>query len=269
MERINLFGRFKTVLTLTGAIGLFTPFAPTAADAAGTNTTGDDWQFTVEAYGYLPTIGGTLTTGDDIELEFDDILENLDFTFLGVLQARKGKWAIVSDVSYLKLSADEGGNRTVPLGSFNVPTRVDIGVEMTTWIVNLAGSYRVYQTDKYDVQLLAGARYFYLDTKAELDTSIVPAGGTEVDADDDVWDGIVGVRGLANLSDKWWLTYRFDVGSGGSDLTWNASAQFGRKYDWGSLAAGYRYLHYDFDSDFTLMKDLDVYGPFLGAVWEF
>lgn len=258
-----------TVAWLTGAIGWFTPFAANAADSAGNTATSDDWQFKVQAYGWLPTIEGTLPTDNDIELKIDDIFDYLDMTFMGAFQARRDKWAIVSDVVYLKLSTDEGGKTTVPVGPLNVPTRVDIGVEMTTWIVNLAGAYRVYQTDKYDVQLLAGARYFYLDTKAELDTSIVPAGGVEVDADDDVWDGIIGVRGLANLSDKWWLTYRFDVGSGGSDLTWNASAQFGRKYDWGSLAAGYRYLHYDFDSDFTLMKDLDVYGPFLGAVWEF
>jgi hypothetical protein len=42
MKRINLFGRFMTVAWLTGAIGLFTPFAPTAADSAGTTTTSDD-----------------------------------------------------------------------------------------------------------------------------------------------------------------------------------------------------------------------------------
>ena len=268
MERINLFGRFKTVLTLTGAIGLFTPFASTAADSAGTNTTDDDWQFTVEAYGYLPTIEGTLTTGDDIELEFDDILENLDFTFLGVLQARKGKWAIVSDVSYLKLSADEGGNRTVPLGSFNVPTRVDIGVEVEGLLVNLAGAYRVHQAETFDVQILAGARYISLDVEAELDASLIP-GEKLVDQSNDLWDAIIGVRGLANLSDKWWLTYRFDIGSGGSDLSWIGSAQFGRKYDWGSLAVGYRYIHTDFGSDFKLVKELDVHGPLIGAVWEF
>jgi len=269
MKRINMFSRFVTVACLMGAIGLFTPLASTAADAAGSTTTSDDWQFKVQAYGWLPTIEGTLPTGNDIELSIDDIFDNLDMTFMGVFQARRDKWAIVSDVVYLKLSADEAGNTTIPIGPLNVPTRVDIGVDMKTWIVNLAGSYRVYQTDKYDVQLLAGARYLSLDTEAELDTSIVPAGGTEVNADDDVWDGIVGIRGLANLSDKWWLTYRFDVGSGGSDLTWNASAQFGRRYDWGSLAVGYRYLHYDFDSDFKLLKDLDVYGPVIGAAWEF
>jgi hypothetical protein len=139
---------------------------------------------------------------------------------------------------------------------------------MESWIVNLAGAYRVHQADKFDVQVLAGARYLSLDVGAKLDTSVVP-GAKIVDGKDHVSDAVVGVRGLADLSDKWWLTYRFDIGAGGSDRTWNASLQFGRKYDWGSLAVGYRYLHYDFDSDFKLMEDLDVYGPVIGAAWEF
>ena len=52
-------------------------------------------------------IKGTLPTDDDIEIPFDTILDSLDFTFMGALQARRGKWAIVSDVVYLKLSVNE------------------------------------------------------------------------------------------------------------------------------------------------------------------
>jgi hypothetical protein len=145
-------------------------------------------------------------------------------------------------MAFLKLSADEAGNTTRPIGPLDVPTRVDLGVEMKGWFVNLAGSYRVHQTDRFDVQLLGGARYLSLEMGAKLDTSLVP-GEKIVDEGDDVLDAIVGVRGLAELSEKWWLSYRFDIGTGDSDLTWNASAQFGRKFDWGSLAVGYRRCH--------------------------
>jgi len=268
MTRATLFGRFVAVARLTGAIGLFSPFAWTAADAAGNTTTSDDWQFKAEVYGWLPTIDGTLPTGDDIEITLDEIFDNLAMTFLGVFQARRDKWAVIADVAYLKLSADKAGSTTVPIGPVDIPTRVDVALDMKGWFANLAGSYRVYQADNFDVQVLAGARYLSLDAEAKLDTSLVP-GAKVVDGSDDVWDAVVGIRGLADLSDKWWLSYRFDIGTGGSDLTWNAAAQLGRKFNWGSLAVGYRYLHYDFDSDFKLMKDLDVYGPVIGAVWEF
>lgn len=268
MKKAYECSRFVAAAWLAGAIGLFTPFGSTVADSPVNTTTNDDWQFKAELYGWLPTIEGTLPTGDDIEITIDEIIDNLDFTFMGVFQARRDKWAVVADAVYLKLSADKAGVTTIPIGPFDVPTRVDFGVEMKAWIVNLAGSYRIHQADRFDVQVLAGARYLSLDVGAELDTSLIP-GEKIVDGRDDVWDAIIGVRGLADLSDKWWLTYRFDIGTGDSDLTWNASVQFGRKFDWGSLALGYRYLHYDFAPDFKLMKDLDVYGPVIGAAWEF
>jgi hypothetical protein len=269
MMRAYLFSRFITVAFLAGGLCSFTSFAVAATDSAGNTTASDNWQFKAEIYGWLPVIKGTLPTDDDIEITFDEILDSLDFTFMGALQARRGKWSLVSDVFYLKLSADEAGKTTIPIGPLSVPTRVDFGVDMETWVANLAGSYSIHRTDKHDVQVLAGVRYFSLDVGAEVDASVIPGGGVVVDGRDDVWDGIVGLRGVSELSDKWWLNYRFDIGTGGSDLTWNAVTPLGRRYDWGSLVGGYRYLHYDFDSDFELLKDLDVHGPFIGALWEF
>jgi hypothetical protein len=264
--------RFYTRLIQTA---LLSSSLLTAASAAAEESISiepsDGWQFKAQAYGWLPTIEGTLPNGDDMELEIDDILDNLDFTFMGVLEAQKGKWSIVPDIVYLKLSADEGGNTTVdpmPGNNFVIPTRVDFGVEMEAWIVNLAGGYSVYQSNTHDFQVLAGVRYLSLEVTAELDASIIP-GETVVDGRDETWDGIVGVRGVKKLSDKWWFNYRFDVGAGDSDQTWNAVAQLGRQYDWGSAVLGYRYLHYDFDSNFKLQEDLDVYGPLIGVAWEF
>jgi hypothetical protein len=260
---------FITVTFLAGALCTFMPIAAAAADSAGNIKASDDWQFKAQAYGWLPAIKGTLPTDDDIEITLDEILDSLDFTFMGGIMASRGKWSIVSDVVYLKLSPDEAGKTTIPIGPLSIPTRVDFGADMETWIANLAGSYSIHRTDKHDVQVLAGVRYFSLEVGTELDASVIPGGGAVVDGRDDVWDGIIGLRGVSELSDKWWLNYRFDIGTGGSDLTWNAVAQFGYTYDWGSLVVGYRYLSYDFDSDFKLMKDLDVHGPLIGALWEF
>jgi hypothetical protein len=266
--RPSLLRKFITKAFIAGTFCWITSFPAAATDATDNTTASDDWQFKAEAYGWLPDIEGTLPTGDDIEIPLDKILDNLDFTFMGAVKASRGKWSIVSDVVYLKLSTDEAGKTTLPVGRLDLPTRIDIGVEMKAWIVNLVGAYSVHRTEKVDVQVLAGARYFSLDLGAELDASIVP-GETIVDGRDDVLDGIVGLRGAAELSDKWWLNYRFDIGAGGSDLTWNAAAQLGRRFDWGSLVLGYRYLHHDFDSDFKLLKDLDIHGPLIGAAWEF
>ena len=269
MKKSRSFNRFVTAASVTMVIGLFSLFEPAVA---GNTSTGDDWQFKAEAYGWLPDIEATTPGGEDIEIPIDDILDNLEFTFMGGLLASKGRWSFLSDVVYLKLSADEGGTKLVnpgPGNSLVIPTKVDIGVEMENWIVNLAGSYSVYQTDTHDVQILAGLRYFWLELTGELDTSVIPVDGILVEGDDDVWDVVAGVRGKSQLSDQWWFNYRFDIGTGESDQTWNAVAQLGYQRDWGSVVLGYRYLHYDFDSDFKLLKDTDVHGPLIGVLWEF
>ena len=231
----------------------------------------NDWEYKAELYGYFPSIEATLPTDDEIELSVDDIFDNLDFTFLGVFQARKDDWAFIADLTYLKLSFDKGGNTVVdpkPGNSLMIPTRVDLDVEMKGKVLNLASSYRIRQTDTYDVQLLAGVRYLALDVDVMLDSSLIP-GEKVIDGNDDVFDAIIGIRGQADLSDKWWLSYRFDIGTGQSDLTSMAAVQIGHKYDWGTLALGYRYMHYDFNSDFDLLKDAEWHGPLIGAVWDF
>jgi hypothetical protein len=77
--------------------------ASTAADTAGNVSTSDDWQFKAESYGWLPTIEGRLPTGDDIEITVDEMFDNRDMMFLGVFHARRGKWAVIAYLAYLKL----------------------------------------------------------------------------------------------------------------------------------------------------------------------
>lgn len=139
---------------------------------------------------------------------------------------------------------------------------------MTAWVVDFVGSYNLLRTEKATLEALAGARYLSMDVGVSVDADLIP-GALQGSGYDRSWDAIAGVRGLAFLSDKWYLNYRFDIGTGEADLTWNAVAQFGRRFNWGSLMLSYRYLHYDFNSDFKMLKDLDVNGPLIGAAREF
>ncbi len=116
MMRASVFGLFITVTFLAGALCTFMPVVVAAADSAGNTSASDNWQFKAMAYGWLPVIKGTLPTDDDIEITFDEILDSLDFTFMGGIMASRGKWSIVSDVVYLKLSADDAGKTTIPDG---------------------------------------------------------------------------------------------------------------------------------------------------------
>jgi hypothetical protein len=67
-------------------------------------------------------------------------------------------------------------------------------------------------------------------------------------------DAIVGCKGRLGFgdSDSWFVPYYFDVGTGESDLTWQAMAGLGYTFDWGDVLVALRYLEYDLQSDSTI-----------------
>jgi hypothetical protein len=96
----------------------------------------------------------------------------------------------------------------------------------------------------------------------------VPGPGT-VSLSDSNWDGIIGMKGNYKLNEKWFMPFHFDVGSGDSDMTWQAFAGVGYKYENWDLIAGYRVLEWEFDNAFVGFTDFDLSGPIIGAKFRF
>ena len=82
------------------------------------------------------------------------------------------------------------------------------------------------------------------------------------------WDGIVGIRGFYNLSNRWFIPYRVDIGTGHADTTWQAIAGIGYQFDSFKLLATYRHIDWDFEDDAGL-RDLQISGPLIGAIFTF
>jgi hypothetical protein len=59
-----------------------------------------------------------------------------------------------------------------------------------------------------------------------------------------------------------------DLGTGGSDLSWQVMASVGYRCSWGSIVSGWRHLDVDYDSS-ALKLDLAMTGPFLGVTFRF
>ena len=63
-----------------------------------------------------------------------------------------------------------------------------------------------------------------------------------------------------------------DVGTGDTDLTWQALASLGYQFEHLDLVFGYRYLDWDFDENDPGGKtfaDLDFNGPYAGVKFTF
>ena len=84
-----------------------------------------------------------------------------------------------------------------------------------------------------------------------------------------LWDAVVGIRGKFNLAKRWFMPYVLDIGTGDSDYTWHASGGIGYQFDKFQLLALYRYMHWEFDDSFSLLKDLTLKGPLVGAMFRF
>ena len=83
------------------------------------------------------------------------------------------------------------------------------------------------------------------------------------------WDAIIGITGHVFIGDdsSWFVPYYLDVGTGDSDLTWQAMTGIGYKFGWGAMELTYRYLDYNPGSG-SPVDDLSFAGPLLGATFQ-
>jgi hypothetical protein len=220
----------------------------------------DRWRFNLAIYLWGAGLDATTQRGNEFNVGFDSIVEDLNGAFMGSFEARKSKWSLAADLIYLNTSADKSGT----IGSTSIPKNAQ--VDMTGWVVNLQGARNVVDVKRATVDLLFGARYLDVDSKLTLSLGLT--GPTpSASASDSVLDGVIGVRGNINLSKNWYLPYYLDVGTGQSDLTWQSLGGFGYRFNWGNFVVAYRRIQWDFKSD-SPFEDLSFSGPALGLVFN-
>lgn len=146
-------------------------------------------------------------------------------------------------------------------------------LELEAWVVTPMVAYEVLQTDNLDLNLVAGARYLWLEGNYDIDARLLSLGQKSSGSlSNHAWDGIVGTWGRYMLNEQWYMPFHFDVGTGESDLTWQAYV--GVMYETGNweIGGGYRYLTWDFDDGDAfggVFNSLTIKGPLFGAKYRF
>jgi len=262
--------------SLAIAIFFFVVFWGFSSIAAESSAPADKWQYEFTIYGWLPSIDGTLKysvppdSGGSVGVDASDILDSLNFVFMGIFEARKNKLSFGVDLIYMDLSNSKGTNITIGPGN-GEPLSVSAGLGLTSWVVTGIIGYDLVQTDKSRMAVIGGFRY--LDLSADVDITVNgPLPPTPPPAylseSQDYWDGIIGFKGAFMLGDHWYIPYYADIGAGGSNLTWQLYAAVGYQFHWGDIKLGYRYLEYDQDDD-KFVQDLKFYGPLVGIGFRF
>lgn len=228
------------------------------ASHAGDRSDYGDWEFNLAPfYLWAVDMNGELTKGTistPVEADFKDIVSGLQAVFTGHLEAvHKTGWGFLADVNYLDL----GGQQTIPI---LVPITLD--VDLTSVMMEFAGIYR-FDLGENAFDVIGGARYTSLEPKIDITTALpLPS---KIEKKQDWWDAVIGGRYIWTISERWRFLSRADVGTFGSDLTWNLSGllEF-QPWEHISLIGGYRYMDIDYDdgSGATLFKyDMTMAGP--------
>lgn len=206
----------------------------------------------------LISLGGDIdledSEGDSSTISFSEIVDNLDYVFMGHLGGQKDKLGFMIDTIYLDMSESE----TVEVAPGVEWDRTEIQTTIVTPVI----TYRVVEDGQFNLDILGGMRYLYMDVNLKF--NVLP----DLGDDASVYNGVVGFRGNIQLNQDWQLPFYYDVGKGDSELTYQAFAGAGYSFSSFELQAGYRYMKFKFDDDDEfgdVLNNLVVKGPIVGA----
>ena len=229
-----------------------------------TNPDNDGWEVLVVPYLWASGMKADISTpqgeGVDIDQSFTEILSDIKFTFMGALQARRGRFVTVHDLIFLSMESKDEGD----IGPGLVEAEVDMRVITTT---HLAG-YRVVDKGPLFLDLMGGARIASI--KADLDLS-GPLQTVERGSSETKIGPVIASRFRMPIGEKWGVELYGDLGGFGvtSDLSWQllGTIQYEISDHW-LLGGGWR--HFSAEQEKNGFKiDLAMSGPFLAFGYRF
>jgi hypothetical protein len=215
------------------------------------------WTFQITPYLWLAGLGGDITTPRGRSASFDasigDVLSHLDGGLMLLGEARHGRWGILADFDYAKLSSDHS--------SFN-PLLGQPSVTVKEYLGTLEGGYRFIDSPGFQFDGMVGVRVMSLNADLGFSGSILPPLS---DSANDTWaDPILGLRAIVPIGSGFSANIYGDVGGGPNSFTGQIYGGFG--YDFNatiSAYVGYRYLTMH-RTPSNLHYEISQQGPLIG-----
>ena len=192
--------------------------------------------------GTVSTISGAPPV--DIDVSPSQAIEDTEASFMLWMDMRKGRQGLFLGFVYTDVESEE----------VLIP-EIDLAMQSIskTTLGNLAYSFNLVSNEQAVLDLMAGARYWDVDTTLSFSGGLGVLAGKTINNSDSWWDPEVGLKGRIMLGNS-----RFYVGGlasvggfgVGSDLFWDLAANFGFQWtSWLGTSVGYQYLDVDFEDD--------------------
>ncbi len=254
-----------------GMLWVLTLSIPVAWASETEGSSDEEWSFSATPYFWAAGLKGTAATTPplpalDLDAKIGDILKNLDYAFASMLELRKGKFGLMTDFLLLNLGVDNSG---APIPGVSAGVRVDL----TSFIVQMAATYRVIEKEQGWIDLVVGARGWYVDT--HLKAAIGPV-AFQISHIEGWADALGGIRTRINLralefpvGEGLHLAATLLGGGGMSSSFVDLIGGLGYEFtDQIKAFAGYRYLKVDYQNK-DFIYDVEMQGPMISGTYKF
>jgi len=229
----------------------------------------DGWRFALSPYLWFAGLDGKIGTipgqpAVPVDISASDALDDTEASLMLLLDGMKGRHGFVVDAFYSDVRSDY---ELLP-----APISLELRTITKTTILSGAYQYELFNDGQADLDLMAGARYWDIDSTLRFRNGLGELGGRTISNTEswvDPWIGFKGglpigqsdfyVRGGAAIGG-------FDVGS---DLFYDLTVTLG--YHWNEAigtAIGYRRFDVDYE-DAGYVYDVTQEGWLLALTWAF
>jgi hypothetical protein len=237
--------RWPFLASITGHVCRLTPLAVVAALSAlivavpvPARAQGDKWEVDVAPlYFWASALDGRIVMPArevSLFLPFDEAADTLAGAFSFHGEARKGRWGMLADINFLRLSTD---------ADFRTATGAVVPGTAELDLTIFEGGVSYLVNPDRNLSVLGGIRTYNLSPRVELDAPV--QGVREVDVSRTAVSAFGGVAFRPKINSKLGLLTRADIG-GGEAFTWSGTIGLEYRFKpWGGLAFGYHALGVD------------------------
>ena len=221
----------------------------------------EGWHFAVTPYLFLSGIKGTVgARGRAFDLGSSDFeggkRDNFAIGFMAAVEARRGRFVIVNDMIWANLTSEKD-----TVGPLYSTTKV--GTKL--FIIDPEAGYRFVNSEKGSIDVLGGVRVWSVEASLSATSGVLP--GFDVSQRKTWAAPVIGIRGVANVTPRFFLAGKFDIGGAGigADLTTQLYGAAGYKFTKHfAMLGGYRWLQVDYDDDSGFLFDTQMSGIMIG-----
>lgn len=256
--------RLARTVTLVGAVTV-------AGIVLSTPARAEDWKYSFAPYFWAADISlDHKINGDPVlaaDVDFSDLLDKLELAFLGHLEMSTDKGGFFADAIWMSLtSADERSGGGLLDGT-------EIRTDLAMGVYEFGAFYHPTKPGT-GFDLIFGVRAIDIDQDIQIE---LPNDEDHVrsETEETLTDAFVGIRAGGPIGGGFDLMIRGDVGTGDTDLTWNAIGSIGYRFgskDQFDVRAGWKQMSIhleDAGTETTTESDITMKGPIVGFNWTF